>query len=221
MLKRSLDILLSLIATVVFLPFGLPIALALRCTGEGEVFYVQQRTGRGGKIFGLLKFATMLKNSPNIGTGDITTANDPRVLPLGRFLRKTKLNEVPQVLNILKGDMSIVGPRPLTPKNFSYYSAEDQQIIASMRPGLTGIGSIVFRDEESIIAHSGKPPEQCYREDIAPYKAQLENWYHRHQGLITDLLIIGVTAWVVLRSSSEIHRRIWKDLPPAPASLFD
>ena len=221
MLKRSLDIVLSLIATVIFLPFGLPIALILRLTGEGEIFYVQQRIGRGGKPFGLLKFATMLKNSPNLGTGDITMANDPRVLPAGRFLRKTKLNEVPQVLNILFGNMSIVGPRPLTPRNFGYYTPQDQTVISSMRPGLTGIGSIVFRDEERIIGAPLKPVEQCYREDIAPYKAELEKWYHRHQGLITDLLIIGVTAWVVLNSRSDIHRRIWKDLPAAPAGLFD
>lgn len=221
MIKRILDVLLSLPACLIFLPFGIPIAIILRLTGEGEIFYVQQRIGRGGKPFGLLKFATMLKDSPNIGTGDITTANDPRVLPAGRFLRKTKLNEVPQILNILKGDMSIVGPRPLTPKNFAYYSPDDQRAIGSMRPGLTGIGSIVFRDEEAIIARSDKPVAQRYREDIAPYKAKLEKWYQRHAGLGTDLLIIMVTAWVVFNPRSEIHRRIWKDLPAAPAGLFD
>jgi lipopolysaccharide/colanic/teichoic acid biosynthesis glycosyltransferase len=220
MMKRLLDIILSLIATLFFLPFGLPIALVLRLTGEGEVFYVQQRIGRGGQPFGLLKFATMLKNSPNLGTGDITMANDPRVLPLGRLLRKTKLNEVPQVLNILFGQMSVVGPRPLTPKNFGFYRKEDQQTIGSMRPGLTGIGSIVFRDEESIIGRSNKPVEQCYREDIAPYKAALEKWYYNHQDVVTDLLIILVTAWAVLNSRSNLHRHIWKDLPEPPAGLF-
>lgn len=220
MLKRLLDIILSLIAVLIFLPFGLAIALILRLTGEGEIFYVQKRIGRGGKPFGLLKFATMLKDSPNIGSGDITMANDPRVLPVGRFLRKTKLNEVPQVLNILFGQMSVVGPRPLTPKNFAYYTLSDQQILATMRPGLTGIGSIVFRDEESIIGHSTKPVEQCYREDIAPYKAELEKWYHVHQNVLTDFLIILVTAWVVVNSRSELHLRIWKDLPKFPTGLF-
>jgi len=220
MLKRSFDILLSLIALLVFLPIGLPIALILRFTGEGEIFYPQDRVGKGGKPFNMYKFATMLKNSPNIGPGDITVTNDTRVLPVGRFLRKTKLNEVPQLLNILFGTMSIVGPRPLTPKNFSYYSDADQEIIGRMRPGLTGIGSIVFRDEESIIGTSDKPFEQCYREDIAPYKAELERWYYQHQGLFTDLMIILITAWVVLQPQSTIYRRVWKDLPSAPPGLF-
>jgi len=220
MLKRALDIILSLIATILFLPFGIPIAMVLRFTGEGEIFYLQERIGKGRKPFQVYKFATMLKDSPNIGSGDITITGDPRVLPAGRFLRKTKLNEVPQVLNILFGSMSVVGPRPLTPRNFSYYSDEDQEIIGRMRPGLTGIGSIVFRDEESILGASDKPFDQCYKEDIAPYKARLERWYYHHQGLLTDLMIIAVTAWVVLRPQSNVYRKIWHDLPEAPEGLF-
>lgn len=215
-----MDILLSLIATIIFLPVGLPIAIILRFTGEGEIFYLQDRVGKNQQSFSVYKFATMLKDSPNIGSGDITVSADPRVLPVGKFLRKTKINEVPQLLNILFGTMSIVGPRPLTPKNFSYYSEEDQKIIGRMRPGLTGIGSIVFRDEESIIGASGKPFDQRYREDIAPYKALLERWYYQHQGILTDLMVILVTAWVVFRSESTVYRKIWKDLPPAPEGLF-
>ena len=220
MLKRILDVILSLVATLIFLPIGIPIAIILRFTGEGEIFYLQERVGRNREPFSVYKFATMLKNSPNIGSGDITVSGDPRVLPVGKFLRKTKLNEVPQVLNILFGTMSIVGPRPLTPKNFSYYTEEDQEIIGRMRPGLTGIGSIVFRDEESIIGASDKPFDQRYKEDIAPYKAELERWYYQHQGILTDLMVILVTAWVVLRPESTVYRRIWKDLPPAPEGLF-
>lgn len=220
MLKRILDIVLSFIATILFLPVGLPIAIVLRFTGEGEIFYLQERVGKGRERFFVYKFATMLKDSPNIGSGDITVSGDARVLPVGRLLRKTKLNEVPQVLNILFGSMSVVGPRPLTPKNFSYYSEEDQEIIGQMRPGLTGIGSIVFRDEESIIGASEKPFDQRYREDIAPYKAELERWYFDHRGVLTDLLVIAITAWVVFRPESTIYRRIWKDLPPAPDGLF-
>lgn len=216
-----MDIILSLIATVAFLAIGIPIAIILRFTGEGEIFYLQERVGKNREPFSVYKFATMLKNSPNIGSGDITVSGDPRVLPVGKFLRKTKLNEVPQVLNILFGTMSIVGPRPLTPKNFSYYTEEDQEIIGHMRPGLTGIGSIVFRDEESIIAASDKPFDQRYREDIAPYKAQLERWYDQHRGIITDIMVILVTAWVVFYSESTVYRKIWKDLPPAPDGLFN
>ncbi|MDA3950376.1 MAG: sugar transferase [Spirochaeta sp.] len=215
-----MDILLSLVATILFLPIGIPITIILRSTGEGEIFYLQRRIGKNRELFSVYKFATMLKNSPNIGSGDITVSGDPRVLPVGKFLRKTKLNEVPQVLNILFGSMSIVGPRPLTPNNFSYYTEENQEVIGRMRPGLTGIGSIVFRDEESIIGASDKAFDQRYKEDIAPYKAQLERWYYQHQGTLTDIMIILVTAWVVLRPESTVYRRIWKDLPPAPEGLF-
>ena len=102
-MKRTLDVVLSFLALVVLVPFLLPVAVILRFTGEGEVFYIQERVGLGGNSFGLYKFATMLKNSPNIGAGEITVRGDPRVLPFGQFLRKTKLNELPQLWNILLG----------------------------------------------------------------------------------------------------------------------
>jgi lipopolysaccharide/colanic/teichoic acid biosynthesis glycosyltransferase len=218
-MTRLFDILLSLIALIVFLPFGLIIAVILRFTGEGEVFYTQERLGKNGKRFGLLKFATMLKNSPAIGTGDVTVKGDPRVLPFGKFLRKTKLNEVPQIINILIGDMSVVGPRPQTPKNFEYFPDEGKETIRSMRPGLTGIGSIVFRDEESIVERSGLDVERCYQEIIGPYKARLEEWYSQRQGIVTYFLLILMTAWVIIRPRSEPYRCIWPPLPPLPDSL--
>jgi lipopolysaccharide/colanic/teichoic acid biosynthesis glycosyltransferase len=216
---RILDILLSGLALVVFFPFGLILALILHFTGEGKIFYVQERIGRAGKPFGLIKFATMLKDSPLTGAGDVTVKNDPRILPLGHILRKTKLNEIPQLINILLGDMSIVGPRPQTPKNFAYFPSEAQKLISAMRPGLTGIGSIVFRDEESIAAGLGKPIETCYREIIGPYKAKLEEWYwHRRKNIGIYCLLIFVTAWIIINPKSEVYRRIWPSLPP-PVSL--
>jgi lipopolysaccharide/colanic/teichoic acid biosynthesis glycosyltransferase len=168
MIKRAMDLVLTSIALILLLPLFPPIMLFLKLTGEGEIFYIQPRVGKGGKTFGLIKFATMLKDSPNLPGGDVTTANDPRVLPLGHFLRKTKINELPQLFNILKGDMSIVGPRPLTVRNFNIYSEEVREAIKSLKPGLTGIGSIVFRDEECIISNSDKQAAECYCEDIAP-----------------------------------------------------
>ncbi|MDR2094355.1 MAG: sugar transferase [Treponema sp.] len=218
-MTRILDIILSSAALVLFLPFGLVIALVLRLTGEGEVFYVQERVGKGGRHFGLIKFATMLKNSPSIGTGDVTVKGDPRVLPVGRFLRKTKLNEVPQLINILAGDMSVVGPRPQTPKNFDFFPPEGKQVILSMRPGLTGIGSIVFRDEESIVGRLGLSVESCYRQVIGPYKAELEAWYKERQNVVTYFLLIAVTAWVIIRPGSEIYRWMWPSLSPPPDAL--
>jgi len=216
---RFLDILISFAALLIFFPFGIFIALILRFTGEGEIFYIQERIGKNGRRFGLLKFATMLKNSPSIGSGDVTVKNDSRVLPVGRFLRKTKINEVPQLINILNGDMSIVGPRPQTPKNFEYFPPQGKEIILSMRPGLTGIGSIVFRDEETIVANSGKTVEACFYDIIGPYKAALETWYCERQNIATYFLLIMITAWVIVFPKSEIYRRIWSSLPPLPDEL--
>ena len=218
-MTRIFDILLSLIALLIFLPFGLVIGLILRFTGEGEVFYRQERLGLHQQPFGVLKFVTMVKNSPKMGSGDVTLKNDPRVLPVGRVLRKTKLNEVPQLWNILVGDMSFVGPRPQTPKNFDYFPPKGKEVIASLRPGLTGIGSIVFRDEETILDNSDKPLERVYQEDIGPYKAELEKWYSQHQGILTYWLLIFVTAWVVPFPNSRVYRKIWPSLPPMPEAL--
>ena len=117
--KRSLDIVVSFVALVILLPFFIPIIIILKFTAEGEVFYFQERIGINNSKFQIFKFATMLKNSLNMGSGSITLQNDYRVTFIGKFLRKTKINELPQIINILKGDMSLVGPRPLVAKTFS------------------------------------------------------------------------------------------------------
>lgn len=217
-MQRLLDIALSGLGLLVLSPLLVPIAIALRLTGEGEVFFIQQRVGRGGQPFGLYKFATMLKNSPNLGTGTVTVKNDPRVLPLGRFLRKTKINELPQLLNIFKGDMSIIGPRPQTRRCFDAFPARSQAEIIKVRPGLSGIGSIVFRDEEELM-HASKEPERFYDQVIMPYKGALEEWYVAHQGLWTYLAAIFVTAWVVLFPESRLAWRVFPQLPAVPAEL--
>lgn len=217
-MQRLLDIVFSGLALLLLSPLLVPIAIALRLSGEGEVFYVQQRVGRGGKPFGLYKFATMLKNSPNLGTGTVTVKDDPRVLPLGRWLRKTKINELPQLLNILKGDMSIVGPRPQTQRCFDAFPARSQAQIVKVRPGLSGIGSIVFRDEEELM-HASAEPEKFYDSVIMPYKGLLEEWYVAHQGLRTYLVSIVATAWAVLFPSSPFVWKAFTDLPSPPPEL--
>ena len=217
-MQRLLDVLLSGLALLVLSPLLVPVAIALRLTGEGEVFFIQQRVGRGGQPFGLYKFATMLKDSPNIGTGTVTVKGDPRVLPLGRLLRKTKLNELPQLLNIFKGDMSIIGPRPQTRRCFDAFPARSQAAIIQVRPGLSGIGSIVFRDEEELM-HASAEPERFYDEVIMPYKGALEEWYVAHQGLWTYLAAIFATAWVVLFPKSDIVWKLFPGLPASPAQL--
>ncbi len=218
--KRFLDIVLSGIAILVLSPLLVPIMIALKCTGEHYVFYGQTRMGLGNSHFKMWKFATMLLNSPNMSGGLHTTKDDPRVLPLGRFLRKTKINELPQIFNIFLGDMSIVGPRPLVDKTFEPYPIEVKDKIYSVRPGLTGIGSIVFRDEETIISNSRLPPDECYAKVIAPYKGALELWYLKHIGFCADLAIIFLTAWVVLFPKSNIVYKIFKDLPRYDGDLM-
>ena len=138
--KRALDIIFSFISLTLLIPIFIPLIIILRITAEGEVFYFQNRVGLKNSNFYIWKFATMLKNSMEMGTGSITLKNDFRVTRLGKFLRKTKINELPQIINILKGDISLVGPRPLVNKTFNAYSKEIQAKIYNVKPGLTGIG---------------------------------------------------------------------------------
>ena len=213
-LKRLLDIIVSSITLIILLPLFIPIVIALRLTAEGEVFYFQERIGINNSRFQIWKFATMLKNSMNMGTGSITLQNDFRVTPIGKFLRKTKINELPQIINILKGDISLVGPRPLVTKTFSAYSSEVQERIYKVKPGLTGIGSIIFRDEESIIsAVKDEDPHEFYKRIIAPYKGELEMWYQDHRSFFLDLQLIFMTAWVILFPESRLYEKWFKDLP--------
>jgi lipopolysaccharide/colanic/teichoic acid biosynthesis glycosyltransferase len=215
-LKRLLDIIIAGIALIVFSPILIPIVIILKLTGEGEILYLQERIGHKNKPFNIWKFATMLKNSPNMGTGDVTVKNDARVLPMGKFLRKTKINELPQIMNVLMGDMSIVGARPLVDVSFNMYTPEVQKVIYDTRPGITGIGSIIFRDEESIIEKSGMPAREFYAKNILPYKGQLEMWYQAHKSLGVDIALIFLTAWVILFPKSNLANTWFKDLPTRP-----
>jgi len=209
---------LSGLALLVLSPLLLPITLILRFTGEGEVFFSQERVGRKGKPFQLYKFVTMLKNSPNIGTGTVTLRNDPRILPVGRLLRKTKINELPQLLNILNGDMSVIGPRPQTQRCFDAFPEEAQETIVKVRPGLSGIGSIVFRDEEEMM-HAHQDPDHFYDNVIMPYKGDLEQWYSSRKGLRTYFGLIFLTVWVVLFPKSNLVWVLFANLPDPPEEL--
>lgn len=215
MLQRLLDILFSGAALLLLAPLLVPVAILLRATGEGEVLFRQNRVGREGAPFGLLKFATMLRNSPNMGTGTVTLKNDPRVLPVGRVLRKTKINELPQLLNILKGDMSLIGPRPQTRRCFDAFPEGSQQAVVTVRPGLSGIGSIVFRGEEDLM-HAANDPDRFYDTVIMPYKGQLEEWYVRNRNVFTYLLLILLTIRVVIEPRSSLVWRLFPDLPSPP-----
>ncbi len=215
---RLFDILFSCLFIILLSSLLLPIILILSITGERKIFYLQNRIGLNGKLFKLFKFATMLENSPNMYNGTITVTNDPRVLPFGKFLRKCKLNELPQLINILIGDMSLIGPRPLVQSHFNYYSRNIQNKILLVKPGLSGVGSIIFRDEEKWISKS-KDKKKYYNEVIAPYKGQLEIWYIKNQSLFNYFILIFLTIEVVLNPKSRLIWKVIKNLPSPPTNL--
>jgi len=208
-----MDVILSALALAALSPLLLPVCATLALTGERRVFYVQRRIGLRNAPFGIWKFATMLKASPEMAGGLHTTRRDSRVLPVGRFLRMTKINELPQLINILLGDMSLVGPRPLVDKTFEPYPERVKRVIYNIRPGLTGIGSIVFRDEERLLSEAGMPADRFYADCIAPAKGELELWYQSHLSLRTDCLLVFLTAWVILFPRSRLLHRLFHDLP--------
>tara|TARA_B100001250_G_scaffold414516_1_gene453474 strand:- start:4871 stop:5536 length:666 start_codon:yes stop_codon:yes gene_type:complete len=211
--KRVIDIILSLIALIILIPILLPVIIILLLTGENYVFYFQERIGYRNSKFRIIKFATMLKDSPNIGTKLHTTTTDPRILPFGKFLRSTKINELPQLFNILIGDMSIVGPRPLVDKTFDPYPENIKNSIYNIKPGLSGIGSIIFRNEEELMSNTKMNLDDYYREKIAPFKGELELWYQKNISFIIDLKIILITIWIVFFSKSNIISFFFKNLP--------
>ncbi len=217
-LIRFFDILFSSLALIVFSPLLIPIVVILKFTGEGEVFYFQERIGKKGRPFKLIKFATMLKNSHNIGPGEITLPNDSRVLPLGKFLRKTKINELPQLINILKGDLSVIGWRPQTLKYYNAFGVNNQKIISPIPPGLSGIGSIIFRHEEAIFEKIDNPVEFDLK-IITPYKGELEKWYVVNKNLKLYFELIFITIIVVLFTDKFNVYKYYTTLPKPPKEL--
>jgi lipopolysaccharide/colanic/teichoic acid biosynthesis glycosyltransferase len=217
-LIRFFDILFSAFAILVLIPFMLPIMIILKMTGEHYIFYKQARVGRYGKDFGLLKFATMLKDSPNLPGGTFTLKNDSRILPLGKFLRKTKINELPQLINIFLGQMSIIGYRPLLRKGYDTYSAETKQRLYNLIPGLSGIASIILRNEEEIIQKMDNK-DDFYNNIIMPYKGKLESWFVDNYTLLNYFKIMFVTVIIVLQPSSCMREKTFRNLPSAPEQL--
>lgn len=210
---RFFDLVFSLLAMVILLPFMIPIMIGLKLTGEHDVFYLQPRVGQGGKDFKVFKFATMLKNSPNLPGGVLTQKNDPRILPMGNFLRKTKINELPQLINIFLGQMSFVGPRPQARKHYELYSQEVRREIDAIRPGLTGIGSVVFRDEEALLDCVTDDRDIFHDTIIAPYKGELEIWYARNLNICYYFGLVFLTAWSIFFPRSRLYLFFFKDLP--------
>jgi lipopolysaccharide/colanic/teichoic acid biosynthesis glycosyltransferase len=217
---RLFDFLFSLFAVAVLFPFMIPVMIGLKLTGEHYIFYLQPRVGKGGKEFKIIKFATMLKDSPNMIGGILTQKDDSRILPMGKFLRKTKINELPQLINILLGQMSFIGPRPQAKQHYDLYDDDVKEAINKIPPGLSGIGSIVFHDEESILNRIEGDREWFHDSIIAPYKGRLELWYSQHRNLWTNFLLILITTWMLFRPVSDIYLSVLKDIPTAPDEIM-
>lgn len=213
-LKRLIDIVFASALIVLMSPVLVAVILILKFTGEREVFYLQKRIGYKNKYFSIYKFATMVKDSPNIGTRSITIRNDPRVTPVGKYLRMSKLNELPQLFNVLLGHMTLVGPRPFVDETFETYPPHVQERVYNIRPGLTGAGSIYYRDEEEIVSNSDLSPAQCYRELVSPHKGELELWYQANRSLIVDFKLLFLTAASVLVPGS--RNLLFSFFPSAP-----
>ena len=195
MLKRLFDLVSAGLVLVMLFPVLTVIALAIVLDSKGGIFYRQTRVGKNGKTFRLYKFRPMRPNSDKL---QITVGHrDPRVTKIGYLLRKYKLDEFPQLLNILKGEMSVVGPRPEVPKYVELYTPEQREVL-SVRPGLTDYASLKFVDESELLAESDNP-EQTYREEIMPAKLKLGLEYVEKQSFFTDLKIIFQTLYRIIR----------------------
>lgn len=217
-IMRSLDILFATAALACLLPVFLLVSILLKFTGEGEIIYRQTRIGKNGREFRLLKFVTMVRNSESMGSGEITLPEDPRVLPVGRCLRKYKINELPQLWNVIRGDISLIGPRPQTRHYYLCFPEHHREWISRVRPGLSGVGSIIFRDEESLLTRV-KNPIEFDEEIITPYKAELERWYVAHQSVTLYFELIITTIAVVILPGAGAQNHLLKRVPPLPPVL--
>jgi lipopolysaccharide/colanic/teichoic acid biosynthesis glycosyltransferase len=197
MSKRLFDLLISVFGLILALPIMLAVAVAVRLESRGPVLFRQDRVGRGGKLFTILKFRSMYF-SPNECGAALTAANDGRITAVGAFLRRTKLDELPQLINVLKGDMSLVGPRPEVMRYVEMYPAELRRIILSVRPGITDEASIEFRNEDLLLGDS-KDIEKSYTEKILPRKLEIYSRYARQHSFLGDLSIIWRTFKAVVR----------------------
>ncbi len=188
-LKRLLDIVVAAGGLLLLSPLMAAIALAIRWDSPGPVFYRAKRIGKGGKLFWMYKFRTMVANAEQMGPS-ITVKNDPRITRVGRFLRKTKLDELPQLINVLKGEMSLVGPRPETPSMVEHYTPEQRRVL-EVTPGITGLAQLYYSNEEEMLNPENWHDE--YVRKILPHKLSLDLFYIEHRSLALDLAIIGRT----------------------------
>lgn len=203
-IKRLFDVVVAGTALLVVSPLLVLVAIAEKLTGQ-DVFFRQARAGHGGESFEVFKFTTMPKGSEKLGM--LAAADDKRPTRLGRLLRKTKINEIPQLINVVLGDMSLVGPRPLFREQVANYDEEVQRAIATLRPGVTGLGSLFFSAEDALLA-GVEDKDRFYDEVVLPQKGRLELYYAENRSFLFDLEIIWLTAVAVSSRRPRFPRRL-------------
>lgn len=194
--KRIFDVFFSFMGIVVLFPFFILIYLLILLTSNGNPIFIQERAGKDGRIFHIWKFRTMVDHAYSQGK-PMTIGDDPRITKVGKVLRKLKIDEIPQLINVLKGDMSFVGPRPLVPYHISLYTDVQKQILC-IKPGITDLASISFRKESEMLA-SSSDPDKTYLEEIIPRKVELNMVYIRNISLWNDLRLIFRTVFSLFK----------------------
>jgi lipopolysaccharide/colanic/teichoic acid biosynthesis glycosyltransferase len=192
MLKRTFDLVVSFLVVLIALPLWAIVAVAIKAESPGAVFYRGARIGKGGKPFAIYKFRTMVADAAHQGPG-ITRDGDSRITRVGRFLRKLKIDEMPQLINVLRGEMSIVGPRPEDPRYVAHYTPE-QRGVFRVRPGMASPAFVKYRHEEEVLASAGEDVEDLYLTRVLPDKLRLDLQYIEQQSLWFDLRILAQAA---------------------------
>ena len=209
--KRGADILFSILGILISAPLLLISVILIFISGETSPVYLSYRIGKGGKLFRMFKLRTMSRKKPS--KSPLTAYNDNRINFFGRLLRFSKIDELPQFFNILNGDLSFVGPRPMLPEVYMFYSDKTREKLNPLRPGVTGIGSIVFRDEASLFKKVRGSHERFYKDNIAPAKAELELWYTKNRSFVIDFKILTLTVVALLYGKVKSLKRYFKNLP--------
>ena len=215
---RVLDVAVSTIGIVMTSPILLAVTFLLHLHYPYRVLFRQDRIGYGGRSFKILKLVTMVPNAEHLPGGGITFERDPRILPLGRILRKTKINELTQLVNVLRGDMGIVGPRPTTLLGFSKYPKAAQDKLVQMRPGITGIASIILYNEEELLSSVDEDRQRYHDEVIKPYKVEIEHWYLKNQSLRLYIEVVIATILTLVDGAPRLFSW-WHNLPQPPTEL--
>jgi lipopolysaccharide/colanic/teichoic acid biosynthesis glycosyltransferase len=195
-MKRTFDIIASLIGLIILSPLFIIIAVLIKMDSKGGVFFRQLRVGKNEQPFKIFKFRTMSVNQ-NKDSLQVTVGGDARITKIGKFIRKYKIDELPQLINVLKGEMSLVGPRPEVPKYVEHYSKENREIVFKVRPGITDLASIEYKDENDILANE-QDPEQAYIEKILPAKLKYCSEYVEKQSFMYDIRIILKTVKAIV-----------------------